>query len=65
VPPYDESMDDDTEPTEEEWAAMTFEELIERSSFGTPEAVAARKSAPREIIDELVAGLRAYYRDNP
>jgi hypothetical protein len=32
----------------------TIEELIARSSLGTPEAVATRAQAPRKVVDEVL-----------
>lgn len=32
----------------------TVEDLIARSSLGTPEAVAIRKSAPKHVVDEVL-----------
>ena len=52
------NMNAHDEPTEDEWANMTMTELIARSSFGTPEAVALRARCPRWVVDEIMAGLR-------
>jgi hypothetical protein len=37
---------------------MDFDELIERSSFGSPEVKATRACTPSEVTAEILAGLR-------
>lgn len=36
----------------------SIEELIERSSLGTPEALAIRRRAPRAIVERVLARAR-------
>lgn len=37
---------------------VPIEELIERSSFGTPRAKAIRARTPKKVVDELIARMR-------
>lgn len=41
----------------------SFEELLERSSLGTPEAKAMRASAPKEAVDRIIKKVHTY--ENP
>ena len=38
---------------------LSMAELIERSSLGTPAAVALRRRTPPEVVAEILAGINA------
>lgn len=45
---------EDHDPNLEE---LAIEELIEASSFGSPEALARRRGTPRHVVEEILAKL--------